>query len=499
MTAQDVPSRDEFLAQWIPRLPQVARVRLEDAARWYEDALAVDPQRFHWHFQRLFGFGGSDVGEIGACELGVPALFNTVESIVAQKVLRRSIEPANKYTRRGSLLEDDFREMFLQDFNAHPRTDLVEALRSARSQAHPWARANPDDVVEMKSGDKTKIFVVDYKAASEVKHQSPTQYACQTHHYDWMLWVAEHDSPPRLSGDIPLATDGLLIVYYDYAAAEIVPIRVPWDGAILGAVISGGDKTWEHVLGQRQLRFLPDRTNDPAALEVLGPEEESRVADLERQIVACKLLADHLYKHYRILTGECEKLLYDSGRRRKSRIRPPFSLMSVTYQPAIDDERLQQLCRLAQVDIESLRADTKSLDTEAMAARLQALGEKPLYQRALDLKRIADLCAQHSYRLPVNETGVWKLSQRRAVQEALDPLRERARGEAEKALRQLVDIGAPAIASPRAEKPGPSASVHTLPSADARQAGGVRLLSLPVTQVPVRPKRAAAASRRRRG
>lgn len=499
MTGESVPSREEFLAQWVPRLPQVARIRPEDAARWYEDALAVDPHRFQWHFERLFGFGGSDVGEIGACELGVPALFNTVESIVAQKLLRRSIEPANKYTRRGSLLEDDFREMFLQDFNARPRTDLVEALRKARSQAHPWARANPDDVVEMRAGDKTKIFVVDYKAASEVKHQSPTQYACQTHHYDWMLWVAEHDTAPRLSGDTPLATDGLLIVYYDYAGAEIVPITVPWDGAILGAVISGGDKTWEHVLGQRQLSFQPDRPNDPATLEVLGGEEEARVADLERQIVACKLLADHLYKHYRVLTGECEKLLYDSGRRRKSRIRPPFSLMSVTYQSAIDDERLQQLCRLAQVDIESLRADTKSLDAEAMAARLQALGEKPLYQRALDLKRIADLCAQHSYRLPVNETGVWKVSQRRTVQEALEPLRERARGEAERALRQLVEIGSPVVESPPVDKPNSTASVVRLPGADVRQAGGVRLLSLPLTEVPVRPKRPAAAPRRRRG
>lgn len=498
MSGQDAPSREEFLAQWIPRLPQVARVRPEDAARWYEAAVAIDPKRLQWHFQRLFGFGGSDVGEIGAWELGVPALFNTVESIVAQKVLRRSIEPANKYTRRGSLLEDDFREMFLQDFNARPRTDLAEALRSARSPAHPWARANPDDVVEMRSGDKTKLFIVDYKAASDVKDQSPTQYACQTHHYDWMLWTAEHDAAPRLSGDTPLATDGLLIVYYDYAAAEIVPISVPWDGAVLGAVITGGDKTWEHVLGQRQLNFLPNRESDPASLEVLGSEEEARVGELERQIVACKLLADHLYKQYRILTGDCEKLLYDSGRRRKSRIRPPLTRMSVTYQSAIDDERLQQLCQLAQVDIESLRVDTKSFDPEAMAARLLALGEKPLYQRAFDLKRIADLCAQHSYRLPVKETGVWKLSQRRAVQETLEPLREHARAEADKALRLFVDILAPSAAKPHMEVAARSASVSALPRADAAQGGGVRLLSLPTGRVS-QATPAARVSRRRRG
>jgi hypothetical protein len=499
MSEQDTPSRDEFFAKWIPRLPQAARIRPEDAARWYDDTLARDPDRFHWHFQRLFGFGGSDVGEIGAWELGVPALFNTVESIVSQKLLRRSIEPANKYTRRGSLLEDDFREMFLQDFNARSRTDLADSLRNARLRSHPWARANPDDVVEMRSGGKKKIFLVDYKAPSEVKDQAPTQYACQTHHYDWMLWAAEHDGAPRLTGNTPLATDGLLIVSYDYAAAEIVPINVPWDGAILGAVISGGDKTWEHLLGQRQLSFVLHRGEDPSGLEALGSEEEAHVGELERQIVGCKLLADYLYKRYRTLTGECEKLLYDSGRRTKSRLRPPFSCMSVTYQSAIDDERLRQLCRLAQVDIESLRVDTKSLDAEAMAARLQALGEKPLYQRALDLKRIASLCAEHSYRSPINETGVWKLSQRRAVQEALGPLRERAQSEAERALRLLIDITAQSAAPQQSEPVSHSAEVRSLPTAKAGPRGGLRLLSLPQGGVTPGRQRAPSSARRRGG
>jgi hypothetical protein len=172
--------------------------------------------------------------------------------------------------------------------------------------------------------------------------------------------------------------------------------------------------------------------------------------------------------------------------------------MTVTYQSAIDDERLQQLCQMAQVDIESLRVDTKSLDPEAMAARLQALGETPLYQRAFDLKRIADLCAQHTYRLPVKETGVWKLSQRRAVQETLEPLREHARAEADKALRQFVDILAPSAAKPNVEVAARPASVRALPRADAAQGGGVRLLSLPTGRVS-QGTPAASVSRRRRG
>ena len=498
MTGQNIPSRDEFLKTWVPQLPQIARVNLEDAGRWYDVASGVDPQRFDWHFRRLSGFGGSDVGEIGAWELGVPALFNTPQSIISQKLMRRPIEPGNKYTRRGALLEDDLREMFLEDFHARPRPDLADALRTARSKEHPWARANPDDVVEMRSGSGSKLFVVDYKAASEAKETAPTQYACQTHHYDWMLWCADKDGEPRFDGNAPLATDGLLVVYYDYVAAEVTPIQVPWDGAILRAVVSGGDKAWDHVLGRRELNFsLEAEAGQP---ETLLPEEEVRVVELERQIVAHKLMADQLYKRYRSLTLDCEKILHDAGRRRKSRIRAPLSRMNVTYQTALDEERLQELCRLAQVDMDSLRAETKTLDAEAMAARLQALGESPVFKRTVDLELISALCNRHGYRLPLIESGVWKLSQRKAVQEELQGLRVNAEAEAGRAVQSLLStIPASAPAGKSSNRPTALKARGTEPGSSGSEVSGVRTLSLFPTPIPEGTRRSSAAPRRRRG
>jgi hypothetical protein len=499
MTGQNIPSRDEFLKTWVPQLPQIARVNLEDAGHWYDVASGVDPQRFDWHFRRLSGFGGSDVGEIGAWELGVPALFNTPQSIISQKLMRRPIEPGDKYTRRGALFEDDLREMFLEDFHARSRPDLAEALRGARPKQHPWARANPDDVVEMRTRSGSKLFVVDYKAASEAKETAPTQYACQTHHYDWMLWCADKDGEPRFDGNAPLATDGLLIVYYDYAAAEVTPIQVPWDGAILRAVVSGGDKAWNHLLGHREINFLPEA--DAGQPEALLPEEETRVIELERRIVAYKLMADHLYKRYRSLTVDCEKILHDAGRRRKSQIRAPLSRMNVTYQTALDNERLQELCRLAQVDIDSLRSETKTLDAEAMAARLQVLGESPVFKRAFDLELISALCNRHGYRLPLIESGVWKLSQRKAAQEDLEALRANAETEAGKAVQSLLTAMpacAPA-AKPHGRPTSPKARGGIESAATGSEGSGVRTLSLFPSPTPEGTRRGTAAPRKRRG
>lgn len=501
MAPVTLPSREEFLSSWVSRLPQASRIRAEDATRWYEAAVAIDPARFVWHFHRLFGFGGSDIGELAAWRLGIPALFNTPPLIVAHKLLRRAIEPANKYTRRGTLLEDDLRATFLEDFRARTRPDLVEALRQARSAAHPWARANPDDVVEMRSAGKSKLYIVDYKASSEVKEQAPTQYACQTHHYDWMLWCADHDKAPRLSGDTPLATDGLLIVYYDYAAAEVVPVKVPWDGAILRAVIEGGDQAWAHVLGQRDLDFSLQPDADSSNTEVLHPAESALLTDLERRMVAHKLLADHLYKRYKELTAECERIIYDSGRRTKSNTRAPFSRMSVWYKNSVDDERLQGLCRVAGIDAEALRVSTETLDAQAMAARLQVLGEQPIYERAYDFNRIRALCAEQGCRLPLEESGVFSLSRTRAAQEALEPLRACANEEAAKAaqllLQSMQSPGSTALQDgthigSAAQSPEPGARV--LSKTPSR-----RVRSLSLSPPPDRANRGATVPRLRRG
>lgn len=468
MNAAAAPALEDFLGTWLPRLPQAARVRRDDARRWYDGVLAADPARFEWHFQRLFGFGGSDVGEIGAWKLGVPALFNTPEQVIAQKLLRQPIEPPNKYTRRGSLFEDDTRAIFLEDYHARSRTDLVDALRQARSTAHPWARANPDDVVEMRMGGKSKVFLVDYKAASQVKEQAPTQYACQTHHYDYLLWCAEHDGSPRFTGEVPLAVDGLLIVYYDFEKAEAVPVEVPWDGGVLRAVLTGGDAAWEHVLGRREIDLSPvGADSQPAAS--LRPDEQARVADLEREMTALKLLADQLYTRYKDHTAEVERILDDAGRRLKSSTNAGLSRFSLYFRSSVNEEQLTRLCQAAGVDIDSLRADTKTLDAAAMAAKLEALGQAPIYQREYDVAKIRALSTAQGYRLPLEESGVFSLSRARAARDALEPLRERAKAEAARATQALL---APANGAATA----PATAARAQPARAI--AGGISPLSL---------------------
>lgn len=478
MPTSTYPSVDDFLSTWLSRLPQAARVTAADARSWYEAVVALEPERFSWHYQRLSGFGGSDIGELAAWRLGVPALFNTPQHVIAQKRMQRTIEGPNKYIRRGVLLEDDMRETFLADYGARSRPDLMQALRQARSQVHPWGRANPDDVVEMRVGGKTKLYIVDYKSASEAKEQAPTQYACQIHHYDWMLWTADSDAAPRLTGDKPLACDGLLIVYYDYAAAEVVPVEVPWDGQILRAVLEGGDLAWEHVLGLKQVDFALDNAAASSEVERLRPDEEARIADIERRMLALKLLADPMYQRYKDCTRQIDRILHDAGRRVKSKTQPPLTFFSLRYSTSVDHERLQGLCATAGIDLDSLRSDTNKLDAEAMAAKLQALGHSPVYVREYDLARVRELCAVHGYRLPLEESGIFAVSRRRAVQPLLDPLRERAKSEAARTadvmLASLVDTPEP--------KSGET-SMEEAARPD-QEMGGVRSLTLRAVPVP---------------
>lgn len=429
MATASLPSIDEFMRTWLPRLPQAPRVSATDARSWYEAAVAREPERFAWHYERLSGFGGSDVGELGAWRLGVPALFKTPSEVIAQKLLRRTIEGVDKYIRRGVLMEDDIRETFLADYGARSRPDLINALREARSQAHPWGRANPDDVVDMRVGRKVKRYLVDYKSVSEAKDVAPTQYACQIHHYDWLLWAAGSDAAPRLSGDKPLACDGLLIVYYDYAAAEVVAVEVPWDGTILRAVLESGDLAWDHVLGRQKVDFALQAATASDA-QVLRPDEEERIAEIERRMVVLKLLADPLYQQYKEYTRQVERILDDAGRRVKSKTQPPLTYFSLFFKTSLDLERLEQLCAMAGIDPDSLRSDTQTVDVEATAEKLRALGHSPAYKREYDAERIRRWCEENGYRVPLVESGVYSISRRRAVQPKLDPLRQRARKEA---------------------------------------------------------------------
>jgi len=66
----NIPEFNVFLRDYVSKLPQAIHIKEEDAKVWYETAKELEPERFFWHYDRLHGLGGSDMGEIVAAYRG---------------------------------------------------------------------------------------------------------------------------------------------------------------------------------------------------------------------------------------------------------------------------------------------------------------------------------------------------------------------------------------------------------------------------------------------
>lgn len=78
------------LADLLDRIPQSHVVSAEDKARWLAGVMKHHGARAEWHVDRLFGFGGSEMGALirHMQDLGGGG-FTTAERIVQQKLLKR--------------------------------------------------------------------------------------------------------------------------------------------------------------------------------------------------------------------------------------------------------------------------------------------------------------------------------------------------------------------------------------------------------------------------
>ena len=107
-----IPEFDVFLRKYVATLPQAHHIKEEDAKVWYETTKKLEPTRFMWHYDRLHGLGGSDMGEIVAAYRGEFHMFKTPYDIIEEKLMRRTIESETKHTRWGTKMEPVTREIF---------------------------------------------------------------------------------------------------------------------------------------------------------------------------------------------------------------------------------------------------------------------------------------------------------------------------------------------------------------------------------------------------
>lgn len=409
-----IPSEKEFLEAVVPSLPQGGRIQADDAIAWYRSVLENDESRFFWHVDRLKGIGGSDMGEIAAWKLGVPALFKTPKEIIDAKLMKTPLEPQNAAMRRGSLLEPIIQQIFLEDFKATTRKDLIFAIDNASFPEHPWLRGNVDDVVQFNTGD---VYVVDYKCPGEPPHgETPLQYAAQIHQYNYIL--------RRM---VPSLTEtGLLVAYYDHPEGAVKPVEVAYDPAIETAVIEGGDEIWAHVLAGTYPVIEPYKKSDLQYDE----EAKTRIAKLEEEFVRLKLVADAAYGELKVVQEELSNALSNHGKFTMKGQKVPLDVLGLTVRQNLNEETLRTILQETSTPADGFLIPSKKMDEEKMMLRLVALGENPeeYFAQSFDKDKVIEFCSERGIKPPIEEglSPTLKASKKGLDQEAMQIAKDSA-------------------------------------------------------------------------
>jgi hypothetical protein len=407
------PSLDEFINDWLPQLPQVKQINIENAKRWYHIMAKRPDDRFEWHFKRLSGIGGSEIGELAQRALGYSATYTQVEHIINQKLMISPPDLPNNYMRRGILAEGMIAKIFHEDYAASRRKDLMKKITGHQIS---WMRGNPDDIVEIQGA----IGIIDYKAATEVPDQTYLIYQAQLQFYDYLLADAMELTRGIMPEDLkqrtePLATDFMVNVFLDYENGTTAPIFVPYDGNLMNAMIEAGDAVWMHITKGHP---LPDYMSMPteqeqAALELTANQLE-KLKLAERRVCQLKSASDAIY-------FELEKAKEDivafakevSGSPLVKDVKLPFSAAGMTTRVSIDKERWQSILNGMTEENKAKAIDkTSKLTTNLDETKVIALLERhgidvdlsSLCKTEFDTGLVAEFCKEHKFAPAIKES-----------------------------------------------------------------------------------------------
>lgn len=175
------------------QLPQYQFLREQDITRWIDHVISIDPDRATWHMDRLFRFGGSEIGPLTqsyynqlADTLSEQKFSHSTDiDIFNLKMLKTLPGSPNAAMRRGTRFEPVIHEVKREELEAkysvvRERPDLVDKIRNANLEVFDWARVQVDSIWECDG----KLFLYDYKFPSEdglvtLKYQEPVMYSSQ--------------------------------------------------------------------------------------------------------------------------------------------------------------------------------------------------------------------------------------------------------------------------------------------------------------------------------
>lgn len=264
--------KDEIIAA-LAKLPQARHFRQEDMQRFA--AMHANSPKWKWHVERLSGIGGSEIGVAVAEIRGEDDAFgSSVNRIIREKLLRNLPPPATLAMRKGAIVEQGIRQIFIEDTGAVQDSASLKLFNSNEyKKPLKWMRYSPDDIVFIDG----KRYLVDYKHPNNAHghHEIPLRYHAQLHQGMMLL---EHNG---------IQVEGMLLVQYPQRGDDLIISKLERDEDLMSDIVRSGNGVWDHVMSGQ----IPALT-ESNGISWMSEKDAIAIRGLSRDYVNAKIMSD---------------------------------------------------------------------------------------------------------------------------------------------------------------------------------------------------------------
>lgn len=291
------------VSEIVNALPQRGVIPDEVAERWIDGIVKQDPERAVWHAWRAYGIGGSEIGELVAQAVGLPATYNTLEEISKAKLLLTLPSRENIHMARGTAMEPLAERVYWAatgDKSILHKPEIANKFAQGHPQ-HQWLKGNPDDVANNQQFGRV---ITDFKVRSNLNPEEGYKLIniCQLHWYG-LIHEGRFGELPGAYGlaelDIPVELIDSLMEEenpdFDTLANTIASVNRPGFGIqtryfkhntdLAKNMVRLANNFWnKYVLsGTPYLNPKPEKPED------LSPEDESHIREDLNEFLRFKL------------------------------------------------------------------------------------------------------------------------------------------------------------------------------------------------------------------
>lgn len=350
-------------------LPQRDVIERSDATQWIDYMSNIMPDEAMWHMIRAGGVGGSEIGGLARNYLGHRADHDfSAHDWALGKLLRKVPTPAAGVLQRGHDMEPLHAKRFYKEFNTSRDLDAYNTLSKA-SGSHIWMRYSPDDVVFFKEPTVLLLadgpielqgrVLLDYKCPSEVDQDSNIsfQYSMQLH-----------------QGIILCEEKGIELTCaalseYDLKAWKLKNSFVNINREMCDLVIEVGDHYWDRLMRAEVPDYIHRRRFE------LDPQAQDDWMDGAVRLAQYNAMCSKLKNASETLKAQLSEGLNLNGTRLDGQSIVFKDALSINGTSSIDEDKVRQALGEDAMSAIMVRETTTKYDTDAVLARMRAIGE----------------------------------------------------------------------------------------------------------------------------